>query len=133
MKQIIQISEDEIKDALKVYLESNGISLEGKFTDISFIAGRQEKGLVANVDVSDEDPNAEPEKKTRKKRGPNKKKVVEETEATQSAPEEGDVNDPVVEEEPADNPPEETEPEDVPDEIEEEEEEETPSTNSLFN
>ncbi len=53
MKQVIQLSESEIKLALIAYVGTQGVDLEGKTTDITFNAGRKGNGHTAEIEVVD--------------------------------------------------------------------------------
>jgi hypothetical protein len=48
----ITLHNDEIDQALKAYVSSVGISLDGKDVDINIIAGRGENGTSAELDVN---------------------------------------------------------------------------------
>ena len=49
----IQLKQTEIIAALKQYITSQGISLNGKSVDISFTAGRKEAGITADISIED--------------------------------------------------------------------------------
>lgn len=49
----IQLKQTEIIAALKQYIISQGISLNGKAVDISFTAGRKEAGITADISIED--------------------------------------------------------------------------------
>lgn len=56
----IQFKQTEIIAALKGYIVSQGINLNGKSVDISFTAGRKEGGLIADVTIEDAASTAVP-------------------------------------------------------------------------
>lgn len=59
----IQLKQAEIITALKGYISSQGINLNGKSVDITFTAGRKEGGLTADLVIEDaftEEPVAAP-------------------------------------------------------------------------
>jgi len=49
----IQLKQAEIVSALKQYITSQGINLQGKTVDISFTAGRGTSGLTADLIIED--------------------------------------------------------------------------------
>lgn len=49
----VQLKQSEIVNAIKGYLTSQGINLQGKSVDIAFTAGRKESGLTADVVIED--------------------------------------------------------------------------------
>lgn len=50
---LIQLKQTEIETALKMYIASQGISLEGRTVDIAFTSGRGGNGLTADLDIHD--------------------------------------------------------------------------------
>lgn len=50
---LIQLKQTEIESALKMYIASQGISLEGRTVDIAFTSGRGGNGLTADLDIHD--------------------------------------------------------------------------------
>lgn len=50
---LIQLKQTEIETALKMYITSQGISLEGRTVDIAFTSGRSGNGLTADLDIHD--------------------------------------------------------------------------------
>ncbi len=51
----INLKQTEITEALRQYIGQKGIDLAGKTVDISFIAGRKEGGLTAEINIEDQD------------------------------------------------------------------------------
>ena len=51
----ISLTQSEIVVALKNYISQQGINLYGKEVNISFTAGRKEKGISAEIDIEDID------------------------------------------------------------------------------
>lgn len=49
----IQLKQTEIIAALKQYIGTQGINLNGKTVDISFTAGRKEAGITADISIED--------------------------------------------------------------------------------
>ena len=49
----IQLKQTEIIAALKQYIGTQGINLNGKAVDISFTAGRKEAGITADISIED--------------------------------------------------------------------------------
>jgi hypothetical protein len=49
----IQLKQAEIEAALKLFISSQGINVEGKSIGITFIAGRKAGGLIADVSIND--------------------------------------------------------------------------------
>ena len=49
----IQLKQSEIIQALKLYITTQGINLNGKSVEVSFTAGRKDTGLSADVDIQD--------------------------------------------------------------------------------
>lgn len=50
---IINLKQDEIDAALRLYIVSQGINLAGKTVTIAFTAGRAGRGLSAELDIED--------------------------------------------------------------------------------
>lgn len=123
MKQIIQLSESDIKDAIRTYVEANGVSLEGKDATIDLVAGRAPRGHTAEVELVPEGT-----KKAKKpKSAPKPTPVVEEEDDPETETDSEEENEPTLDEA-AVAEVEETE------EVEEEEEakEEAPKSKRLF-
>ena len=55
----IAFKQVEIVAGLKLYIQSQGISLVGKTVEVDFTAGRKEAGLTAEVEILSEDIAAE--------------------------------------------------------------------------
>lgn len=51
----IQLKQAEIVDAVKDYVAKHGFNLAGKVVDVTFIAGRGDKGLVADISIEELD------------------------------------------------------------------------------
>lgn len=51
----INLKQNEIVDALKQYVNQQGINLAGKQVEVSFTAGRKEGGLCAEINIEDHD------------------------------------------------------------------------------
>ena len=51
----IQLKQSEIEAAIKGYLSRMGIPIAGRKISISFVAGRQERGLSADMSIEDLD------------------------------------------------------------------------------
>lgn len=51
----INLKQTEITQALRQYVTQQGIDLTDKTVDISFIAGRKEGGLTAEINIEDQD------------------------------------------------------------------------------
>lgn len=51
----INLKQNEIVDALKQYINQQGINLAGKQVEVSFTAGRKEGGLCAEINIEDHD------------------------------------------------------------------------------
>ena len=51
----VQLKQTEIVSALKQYLVTQGINLNGKSVNISFTAGRKESGISADISIDDTD------------------------------------------------------------------------------
>ena len=49
----IQLSQTNIVEGIKMYLQSQGIKLQGRDIQVLFTAGRKQSGLIADVDVED--------------------------------------------------------------------------------
>ena len=49
----IQLKQSEIIQALKLYISTQGINLNGKTVEVAFTAGRKETGLSADIDIQD--------------------------------------------------------------------------------
>ena len=54
----IQLKQSEIIQALKLYISTQGINLNGKTVEVAFTAGRKETGLSADIDIQDIEGNA---------------------------------------------------------------------------
>ena len=54
----VNLKQSEIERALKMYIASQGISLQGRDVEISFTAGRRGSGVSADMQIS-EDPEPE--------------------------------------------------------------------------
>ena len=54
----IQLKQTEIIQALKLYITTQGINLNGKSVEVSFTAGRKDSGLTADVQIEDVAGNA---------------------------------------------------------------------------
>lgn len=54
----IQLKQSEIIQALKLYISTQGINLNGKTVEVAFTAGRRETGLSADIDIQDIEGNA---------------------------------------------------------------------------
>jgi len=52
---IINLKQTEIEQALRAYVNAQGISLVGKELSITFTAGRRESGITAEVSIEDVD------------------------------------------------------------------------------
>ena len=50
---IINLKQDEIDAALRLYISQQGINLAGKTVTIAFTAGRAGRGLSAELDIED--------------------------------------------------------------------------------
>lgn len=50
---IIILKQADLESALSVYIEKQGLSLQGKSLDITFTAGRGETGHSAQIEISD--------------------------------------------------------------------------------
>lgn len=50
----ITLKQSEIESALKFYIESQGIKLDGKVIEITFISGRKNNGLSAEVSIEND-------------------------------------------------------------------------------
>ena len=55
----IQLKQSEIVTAIKQYVAQQGINLTGRKVEVTFTAGRKESGLSADVDITDDVPQAE--------------------------------------------------------------------------
>ena len=49
----VKIQQNEIITALKQYISSQGINLQGKVVAIDFTAGRKEGGLTADISIEE--------------------------------------------------------------------------------
>ena len=49
----IQLSQSNIIEGIKMYLQSQGIKLHGRDLQVLFTAGRKQSGLTADVDIED--------------------------------------------------------------------------------
>ena len=49
---LIQLRQSEIEAALKMYVISQGFSLNNKSVDISFTSGRKDNGISADLDIN---------------------------------------------------------------------------------
>ena len=49
----IQLKQNEIIAALRMYVVAQGINLQGKHLEITFTAGRKEAGLIADLTIED--------------------------------------------------------------------------------
>lgn len=49
----IQLSQTNIVEGIKMYLQSQGIKLQGRDIQVLFTAGRKQSGLIADVDIED--------------------------------------------------------------------------------
>lgn len=56
----IQLKQSEIIQALKLYISTQGINLNGKTVEVAFTAGRKETGLSADVQIEDMVPATAP-------------------------------------------------------------------------
>ena len=50
---LIQLRQSEIEQALKRYIQDQGISLYGKTIEISFTSGRKDNGVSADLDINE--------------------------------------------------------------------------------
>lgn len=50
---LIQLRQTEIEQALKRYIQNQGISLRGKTIEISFTSGRKDNGVSADLDINE--------------------------------------------------------------------------------
>ena len=50
---LIQLRQSEIEAALKMYVISQGFSLNNKSVNISFTSGRKDNGISADLDIED--------------------------------------------------------------------------------
>lgn len=50
---LIQLRQSEIEQALKRYIQDQGISLHGKTIEISFTSGRKDNGVSADLDINE--------------------------------------------------------------------------------
>lgn len=57
--QII-LKQRNIEAALKQYIASQGINLDGKKVEVEFTAGRKESGITAEIDIDDYNDNGQP-------------------------------------------------------------------------
>lgn len=60
----IELSEVEVSEAVKAWVEDQGVTVEGKHVDITYTAGRGDKGMTAEVNIQAEAPK----KQTRKRK-----------------------------------------------------------------
>ena len=49
----IQLSQTNIVEGIKMYLQSQGIKMQGRDIQVLFTAGRKQSGLIADVDIED--------------------------------------------------------------------------------
>ena len=49
----IQLTQTNIVEGIRMYLESRGIKLQGRDLQVLFTAGRKQSGLIADVDIED--------------------------------------------------------------------------------
>ena len=49
----IQLTQTNIVAGIKMYLQSQGIKLQGRDIQVLFTAGRKQSGLIADVDIED--------------------------------------------------------------------------------
>lgn len=49
----IQLTQANIVEGIKMYLQSQGIKLQGRDIQVLFTAGRKQSGLIADVDIED--------------------------------------------------------------------------------
>lgn len=49
----IQLSQANIVEGIKMYLQSQGIKMQGRDIQVLFTAGRKQSGLIADVDIED--------------------------------------------------------------------------------
>ena len=54
---LIQLRQSEIEAALKMYVISQGFSLNNKSVDISFTSGRKDNGISADLDIVETQQN----------------------------------------------------------------------------
>lgn len=52
---LIQLRQSEIEAALKMYVISQGFSLNNKTVDISFTSGRKDNGVSADLEINETD------------------------------------------------------------------------------
>ena len=57
----LTINQTEIETAIAAFVETQGISLEGKNTTVSITAGRGEKGMSAEIDIVPDDKTGKDE------------------------------------------------------------------------
>lgn len=50
---LIQLRQNEIEEAVKMYVEAQGINLTGKKVDMNFTSGRGNNGLTVDLDIVD--------------------------------------------------------------------------------
>ena len=51
---LITLKQDEIVTALRLYVTTNGINLNGKTLGVAFTAGRKESGLSAEISIEED-------------------------------------------------------------------------------
>ena len=49
----IQLTQTNIVEGIKMYLQSQGIKMQGRDIQVLFTAGRKQSGLIADVDIED--------------------------------------------------------------------------------
>ena len=49
----INFKQVEIEDALKLYVSQQGINITGKVVEVTFISGRKNNGLTAELNIQD--------------------------------------------------------------------------------
>lgn len=52
----ITLNQDEIEVAIKNFVGQQGISIIGKRTEVTLIAGRAPNGMSASINISDDEP-----------------------------------------------------------------------------
>ena len=56
----IQLTQANIVEGIKMYLQSQGIKMQGRDIQVLFTAGRKQSGLIADVDIEDNSDIAAP-------------------------------------------------------------------------
>jgi hypothetical protein len=56
----IQLKQNEIEEAISQFVSQQGISLSGKTVSITFISGRKDNGLSAEVTIESSATNGKP-------------------------------------------------------------------------